>query len=546
MSEFLKTPLSKQEIRERITEIKTPIKECQSHEDGEEKCFNIDQPSTFPFPIDKERIEALKMIKSGEIDEEKVLRLLESEDFVKQHAGVYLLNKISEFSKENSEKFLLILEKLIYSEEPIIREGAIRAKIKIIIETQDTEKTLLFLEELIQYGNYTDRKAIIDILGQLNIKISENFLPILEKLIWDKDSGIKEAAIKVKITKTQDTEKTLLFLEELIQQGTYMTEKTIANILGQIDKNISEKFLPILEKLIYNEEPIIRKRAIRAKIKIIIETQDTEKTLLFLEELIQHGNYEAKEAMLNVLILNQLDENISENFLLILEKLIYNKDLEIKGAAIQVLKALNRLKSSNKFYSRLLAFKKPLFATIELEQLVEKIISLEKITKEMKEKFKDDFVGIVVFGSTTKGYSIKESDIDCGIIAKNNKKKEIFDYFKELSNKYNLKLCDISGYCVWISDNDYIFSNQEILFKGLFFGDQEKLLVLQETILKNIDKTRWDIIRKKIKKEETKRWKAAERYNLTLNQLEELEQIILLQRVPLSYEETLKLVQQRV
>lgn len=73
-----------------------------------------------------------------------------------------------------------------------------------------------------------------------------------------------------------------------------------------------------------------------------------------------------------------------------------------------------------------MATRKPLFATPETKDLIEKIRKLERISERLKKEFGDDFVGIIIFGSTAKGYRLEESDIDWGIIAKNEKVPERF------------------------------------------------------------------------------------------------------------------------
>jgi len=83
MRNFRERPkiLQKKEQREIAREIKEP-------------------PLTFSFPLNERRKDALEMIYHPEkIREEKVLGLLESEDFVEKRIGVELVSKVKEFSE---------------------------------------------------------------------------------------------------------------------------------------------------------------------------------------------------------------------------------------------------------------------------------------------------------------------------------------------------------------------------------------------------------------------------------------------------------------
>jgi hypothetical protein len=90
-----------------------------------------------------------------------------------------------------------------------------------------------------------------------------------------------------------------------------------------------------------------------------------------------------------------------------------------------------------------------------------------------------------------------------------------------------------------------VWGDREILFLGQFFGDYEKLKELQEKTLANMEAREWDNIRKTIMKSETDLLKAAYRFNIPPEEMEKITQIVALLRVPLSYEETMKIVKRR-
>ncbi|MEK9129979.1 MAG: HEAT repeat domain-containing protein, partial [Patescibacteria group bacterium] len=221
------------EIREKREEYPTEIK-----------------PS-FCFCIDKERIDAIQMIKNeGEkIDSEKILELLKSDDFVKKNAGLYLLNKnFKIFFKEtkNPEEILSILEKLIEDEDFDIKIEAISIYIKTIFEIKNSKGILLILEKLIEDKNWRVRQKIAIALNEQ--KNLEEFLLILEKLIEDKNRDVRLATIPIcikTIFETKNSEEILPRLKELIKDEDYIVKQEIAIALNEQEK--SKEFLPILE-----------------------------------------------------------------------------------------------------------------------------------------------------------------------------------------------------------------------------------------------------------------------------------------------------------
>ena len=179
-------------------------------------------------------------------------------------------------------------------------------------------------------------------------------------------------------------------------------------------------------------------------------------------------------------------------------------------------------------------------ATEKKEQLIKKFDSLKEITEKLQKQYEKDFIGIVILGSTSKGYSEKDSDIDYALITtKNNiENKFFFDSFKKLSEEHSLKLDN--DYAK--SENDNFYLNPQVLFEGLFFGNYKKFHELQKTIFQKINEIEWDKIRKKILEREKLSQKAKERHFLGYKQeeIEKMDQIISLRRMPPSYNEMRK------
>lgn len=182
--------------------------------------------------------------------------------------------------------------------------------------------------------------------------------------------------------------------------------------------------------------------------------------------------------------------------------------------------------------------RKPLFATSFAKELVEKMLKLESISKELKNKFGDDFIGFTIFGSLEKGYSSKGSDLDWGIIAKN---RRVSDYFKKLAGSLNL----CHEYYLGV-DKDYKISERpDFLFYGLFFGDFKELVKLQKSILLTFSDSGWDEIRNNILNLETGLYKAGTRFDIPDEELEKIEQFVALLKTPPPRQEALEIIKRR-
>lgn len=424
--------------------------------------------SAFVFPLNENRKDALEMIETDEFNEEKVMKFLESDDFIEKQAGLYFFSKIPKLSEENYAKALAIIEQMGGNKGGDIQEAMTQARVKIIIETKGKED-----------------------------------LSILEQMSKDKNRDVQEAAIQA---------------------------------LG----NLGEKALLILEQkqISKDEDEDIREAAAQAKVKIIIETKGKQ-ALPALEQMSRdlgggrHVQRAAAQARVKIII-----ETEGKKALPILKQMNKDKNWYIQEAAAQALKKAKGAKE----HKWLLATRKPLFATPHTKELAERILKIQEIVKNLKEKYKDDFVGLTIFGSTAKGYFTKrlfhQSDLDWGIIAR---KKEVSEEFKKMAK--SLYLC--FEHYVGMNEKYQIQQNEGMLFYGLFFGDYTKLLEIQKEFLENTSKEKWDEIRKDILENETHLYKAEERFGLTKEEMEKIIQTTALLRVPPSYEETLKIVGKR-
>jgi len=449
---------------------------------------------TFTWPLSERRREAIKMLNSGTFEPERVLKLLKSSDFVERKVGLFLIKECSpiltDSSKENYAKIQSVLEKMSeemgggYSE----RKAVAQTRIKILVETEG-EKALPILEKMLKDNkdDYAVKESVIPAFGC----IGEKALPILERTVFDDNYHFERRLLFE--TMGDIGEKALPVLEKMSENEECLVRRLTVYALGRI----GEKALPILEKMSENENsPFISGMVIRAKIKVIAETQ-------------------GKKA------------------LPILEKMSQDKDFHVSEAAKE---EMNRLKQPSWLeHQKFLRSRKPLFATPYTKELAQRIIKVSEIAKDLQNKFGDKFIGLTIFGSTAKGYFKPGSDLDWGIIAKD---KEVSEYFRKKAASLNLCF----EHYVQVDKENKLKDKWDVLFYGLFFGNRQKLLKLQEKTLETLSEGWWDDIRKFIMGMETDVDKAIERFGLQKKELEKIKQFALLLRVPPPYQEALNAI----
>jgi len=512
MRNFRERPriLQKKEQREIAREIKEP-------------------PLTFSFPLNERRKDALEMIYHPEkIKEEKVLGLLESEDFVEKRIGVELVSKVKEFSRDSAEKTLSILERMENKEDYFaIKEDIFESKIRILTKI-DKERAFSIIKNTLKegyilngryVGNLGIKKVAIKLLGEFG----EKALPIFERLPEDiRRMEEKEVFLgKLRALALKNPKEAISFLGENIEYIEYIDPSKIPSQLF----NFKEEFLPLLEKLAEDKFWRIRlntaklishflsekrgislaKRLSKDKedlvrietIKSLSNCQDSEKVFPLIEELIKkeriYRSLSLKDATKIFFFTLKLGEKGKE----LLEEVKKKEESQEIQKAIELAFKINK---QRKYY---LALPKSLYATPFTEEMKRAVSSLWKVREKLERKFKDDFLGFIIEGSLEKGYFGPKSDIDYAIIGKEKKIKEIEDEFRNFLRGLNLKPCVI----LWISllENGKLKTGvlEDFLFSGLFFGDKKELFKIQKKFLEGITEREWDEIREKIMREKT-------------------------------------------
>src|SRR3989338_8271400 len=206
----------------------------------------------FPFPLSEERNEALEMIKTEKIDEEKLLKLLKSNDFIEKKAGFYLFNKINiKFSEEKQEKFLPILEAMSKDKDRDVRQSVAQAM------GNSGEKSLPILEAMSKDRDWNVRRSVAQ--GHIKIIIEtkgEKSLPILETMSKDEDWDVRQSVAQAL---GNLGEKSLPILEAMSKDEDWYVRQEVAQALG----NLGEKSLPILEAMSKDKDWNVRRSAIQ-------------------------------------------------------------------------------------------------------------------------------------------------------------------------------------------------------------------------------------------------------------------------------------------
>jgi HEAT repeat protein len=543
---------------------------------------------TFPFVLNERRKSSLEMLRTGKINLNKVIELLKSDDFVEIIAGLYFLKRVS-LSEENKKIIFPILRNLSkynlreirelvaqilenFGKEamPILKELsndehvsvsmiAAQTIVNIIVKSEGEEK-LAILEKLSRDSNEYIRESVVQALRNFG----EEAIPVLEKLSRDESNLVRAAVAQVLGNLGNLGKKALPILERLSRDEYDSVRAAVAETL----ENFGEEAMPILEELSKDDNENVIILAVQTKIKILAKIKNEEELFIILGSLARDKSLYVRLALaqalgnlgekaLPILEILSRDEhplvreavarslsNLGKKALRILENLTKDSDWEVRKAAklsIAIIRGGG--------YKYLISTQKPLFATPETEALIKRIRTLEGIVERLKNRFGDEFIGLIALGSISKGYFVEESDIDYAIIATN---KNVLEEFKRMAEKESIIL-DFGYYveinqeneilkCVIAEGGEEILTDEEVLFCGIFFGDRGKLKEIQKRAIQRMKSKRWDNIRKKIMREETDLEKLCERLKIPEEEMERLILATILLRVPPSYNEVKKLL----
>jgi len=157
----------------------------------------------------------------------------------------------------------------------------------------------------------------------------------------------------------------------------------------------------------------------------------------------------------------------------------------------------------------LLGEKEPLLASTNLRFLTAQFEQLAYIAEQLSKKYGSRFIGIVVYGSQAKGYSIEASDLDFAIICNY---PDIMNSFNEYSKEFKLNIDHVR--VVSTNLGPYDSKDIAVLFRGLFFGNKTLLKQTQKNIFSKLNPHVWEAVRMNMYREESNLYKAFDRFNL--------------------------------
>ena len=334
----------------------------------------------------------------------------------------------------------------------------------------------------------------------------------------------------------------------LLKSPDFIENRAALYILSRaknIPPELQEEIFPFLEKFVVeSRDDELQGRALRTLAKI-------PESLPFLKELIEDEKYEPWRSQstanqsLAIEIVGNIGTPEAKSFL---KKLTRSEDWWVKDEAVKALGGQpappeevieEKQDSEEKGYQWLLATQKPLFATPFTPELAKRITELTEVEKKLRKKVGKKLVGIVVFGSTAKGYLSSLSDVDYTVVAEDYK---VVKEFKKLAEPL-FTLCHEQ----WVGPvKGEISGYTNALFNGLFFGDRKKLLEYQKNFLEQTDDKKWDLIRKIIMTGETDILKTKRILGLEEKEFNKTREAIALLRTPPMRKKALEIIEERL
>ncbi len=481
-----------------------------------EKYPEVKPRLTFPFPLSQNRKDAIEMIQKDEIDIERSINLLDSKDFVEQWAGLYFLSKVPTFSIHQQNTIIKKLKQQIDNFDYAFKESDLYSLIVKVLGNFDKQG--------LKYINVLSDRADILEVADSTIKINTRHVVVNpEKYLkrftstLDHNAIVQPLNVRAAINNLYLLGNSALpILSGLISNKSINSRVLAVRAIGLIGKSGIPTLMNILRKpTTVNEEKELRRIAVDSLVKI---GKSATKELM---SLISDNDERVK--MLAIKNLYKWSSNKKE-FLELLEKNSITHSLD----------------KENDF---LLYNQKTVFASGHLKELTSRFLKIKKLANDFQKKYKD-FIGFNIIGSISKGYFNSESDLDITVISEGN------DPFVDLIDKgAGLNLCKQQTTILWPSDlvkkdfNHFEFSH---LFYGIFFGDHKKLLELQAKTIERCDEADWIEICQWIADTEGDPKKMMRRFNLTYEELENIQMLYKLTKIPPPLEEVKKIIKSRI
>lgn len=478
---------------------------------------------TFVWPLPSRRKELALAVKSGQVEPSLVKEALSEGDFIDRLVGRYLLSSCSksEFSPREKKAILSGLVKdcldsdLFFNEEFFIKSFAnfgafalpwLRKLYGSVLGQRIAIHSLGRLggEGLKELGKFTSgSKVPKDYAAESLGEAGEAALPLLRQLSSDYNQLVREKIV-ISLGKIRGR-KSLALLEELSKDQNFRVRERIAKVL----LNFGEEGLPLLRQLAKDSDPGVRLDV------LITLTKLGEKGWADLKMMTEDSSTwvaeKAKEILENGLPIYLSREEVDNSDL---------KDVPRRW---------------------LLSTRKPLFATPNSEKLCQRLNKIAAAASELRQRFGEEFIGLIIFGSTAMGYFRSNSDTDIMVVTENI---DALDYFWSRYEK-DLVLCH--PYRFFPQEKKRTHNELSMIFSGVFFGDFARLCLIQKKALAGIKPRAWDLIRYEMLGHLCEKSVASAIYRFTAGGKIPSRDIIFnaCLRIPPTYQETLEIVRRR-
>ena len=201
--------------------------------------------------------------------------------------------------------------------------------------------------------------------------------------------------------------------------------------------------------------------------------------------------------------------------------LLGDTDRQVRAEAARAVVGRRKPDRGGEPEPRILGSRRPHLATPYRDDIVRRLDHINDVSEALKKY--PGFTGIVVLGSTAKGYAELDSDLDVAVLGEG---AGLLGEARGLLGR-DYRVCGplMEGLTRPGEGGD-------LLFRGLFFGRRESMETAQRDFLRRATPAQWEEVRERILAKEGNILKAAERLGVGEEELGRLRLRALLQKVP--------------
>lgn len=342
------------------------------------------------------------------------------------------------------------------------------------------------LEILAKDKERSVRRTAARALGHIGVKHPDKIMQTVKRLTEDRSrQALETAALTSGYIGVKHPDKAMPTLKTLAEEEDMLVRKTVVEALGYIGVEHPNKAIPELDRLSKDEDTLVRQDAVIYLKKMEVEHPDNQEIRSILKTLSEEGSRLVRE-----IAKEKVESRKGGAYWIGIYTFKPGGVLSIVGTGPE------SDEPDREYIQRIVGYREPIYATPALAEADKRMKSLVEVSQQLREEF-PNVVGLVVFGSTEKGYMREKRDVDCMLVGE-NVDKDVKERLSELIVEQGLTP-DIFGVYADVSKiAEGVIDNAHALFSGLFFGDREKLRGIQKECLKNITVDQWDNIRRDI------------------------------------------------